>query len=140
MTENNPPIHGLGPASESWHVQLTRMEGVLNLVAERTVHLAERMEKVESRASSLEAATQRLDLESEARDRTAVALALALKEAKEAVETTAQVEAQKKQSDEREASTKAALGWSPITKLFAILAAVLIAVNLYQALSAGGHP
>jgi len=136
MTENSPPIHGPGPASESMHVQLTRMEGVLNLVAERTVHLDVRMEKVEVRASSLEAATQRLDLESEARDKTAVALALALKEAKEVVETTAQAEATKKQSDDREAAAKAALGWSPITKLFAILAAVLIAVNLYQALSA----
>ena len=132
MSESSPPIHGLGPASESMHVQLTRMEGVLNLVAERTVHLDGRMEKVEVRTSSLEAATQRLDLESEARDKTAVALALALKEAKEAVETTAQVEAAKKQSEEREAATKAALGWSPITRLFAVLAAVLIAVNLYQ--------
>ena len=51
---------------------------------------------------------------------------------REAVETTAQVEAAKKQSEEREAATKAALGWSPITRLFAVLAAVLIAVNLYQ--------
>jgi len=86
MTENSPPNHGLGPAPESMHVQLTRMEGVLNLVLERTGNLDARMDKVEARTSSLEAATQRLDLESEARDRTAVALALALKEAKEAVE------------------------------------------------------
>lgn len=116
-------------------VQLTRMEGVLNLVLERTTNLTSRMDRVEGRTSSLEAVAQRLDLEATARDRTAIALALAVKEAKEAIEATARTKQNDAATAEREQVDKAALGWSPITKLFAVLAAVLIVVNLYQALN-----
>ena len=35
----------------------------------------------------------------------------------------------------REAEEKAALGWSPITRLFAALAALAILFNLYQTIS-----
>ena len=116
-------------------VQLTRMEGVLNLVLERTTNLTSRMDRVEGRTSSLEAVAQRLDLEATARDKTAIALALAVKEAKEAIEATGRAEAGKAEKADRERTDKEALGWSPITKLFAVLAAVLIVVNLYQALN-----
>ena len=94
-----------GPQSESLHVQLTRMEGVLNLVLERTVNLADRMGKVEVRASDLEAVTQRLDLDADARDKTAVALALALKDA------------------EAERRTKSESAWSPFAKVITVIIA-----------------
>ena len=96
----------LGPQSESLHVQLTRMEGVLNLVLERTTNLAVRMDKVEERAADLEAVTQRLDLDADARDKTAVALALALKDA------------------EAERRSKTENTWSPFAKVITVLVAV----------------
>ena len=97
MTEDSPPNYG---------VQLTRMEGVLNLVAERTTNLAVRMEKVEVRTGDLEATTQRLDLDATARDKTAVALALALKDA------------------EIERRNKTETTWSPFAKVITVMVAL----------------
>jgi len=57
--------------------------------------------------------------------------------AKEAVEATGRAEDAKAETSAREDAPKAALGWSPITKLFAVLAGVLIAVNIYQAMTPG---
>ena len=97
MSDTDPPNYG---------VQLTRMEGVLNLVLERTTNLAVRMEKVEVRASDLEAVTQRLDLDATARDKTAVALALALKDA------------------EIERRNKTETTWSPFAKVITVMVAL----------------
>ena len=94
--------------------------------------------KVVDVESNLTLAVQELAGEAKASRETAVALATALKDAKETAEGTARAETSKAAITEREAATKAALGWSPITKLFAILAGVLIAVNIYQALNPGG--
>jgi len=93
--------------------------------------------KVVDVESNLTLAVQELAGEAKASRETAVALATALKDAKETAEGTARAETNKAAITERENATKAALGWSPITKLFAILAGVLIAVNIYQALNPG---
>jgi len=106
MTDSSEPTGVRGLQSESLHVQLTRMEGVLNLVLERTVNLADRMGKVEVRTGDLEAVTQRLDLDADARDKTAVALALALKDA------------------EAERRTKTETTWSPFAKTITGILAV----------------
>ena len=122
---------------ENTPVQLARMEGVLNLVADRVSGLITRVDRHESEISILKSQTQTLALEAKASKDTAEALALALKDAKEAVEATSRAEAAKAETSAREEATKAALGWSPITKLFAVLAGVLIAVNIYQAMTPG---
>lgn len=103
--------------AEAVPVQLTRMEGVLNLVLERTTMLNTRMDKVEDRASSLEATTQRLDLDAQARDKTAVALALALKEAKEAVEATARA----KSAEVAAEAFRTEKAWSPWAKVITVM-------------------
>ena len=106
---------------ESVPVQLTRMEGVLNLVLERTTNLTDRMEKVELRTNDLESTTQRLDLDATARDKTAVALALALKDA------------------EAERRTKTETTWSPFAKVITVIiaaAAIAAVVIAYFA----SHP
>jgi len=114
------------------------MEGVLNLVADRVSGVITRVERHESDIGNLKSRTQRLEDGAKASTEKAEALALALKEAKDAVDATSLQESQKAATAAREKSDKDALGWSPITKLFAVLAAVLIAVNIYQALLAGG--
>jgi hypothetical protein len=96
------------------------MEGVLNQVLERTSTLTRRMDEVEDRARELETVTQRLDLDALARDKTAVALALALKEAKEAVEATARLKGAE------EANT-----WSPFARFGAGLGTVVAVGSLY---------
>jgi hypothetical protein len=106
--------------AESTPVQLTRMEGILNVVLERTSTLTRRMDEVEERARSLEAVTQRLDLDALSRDKTAVALALALKEAKEAVEATARLKGAE------EANT-----WSPFARFGAVLGSLVAIGSLY---------
>ena len=123
--------------AEHTPVQLARMEGVLNLVADRVSGLITRVDRHEGEIGTLKSQTQTLALEAKASKDTAEALALALKDAKEAVEATSRAEAAKAETSAREEATKAALGWSPITKLFAVLAGVLIAVNIYQAMTPG---
>jgi hypothetical protein len=92
-------------------VQLTRMEGVLNLVAERVVNLATRVDghdhELKGQAAdiaALKSETQTLREQAEADKATAVALALALKEADE------------------NRRKKAESTWSPWQKALAVLA------------------
>jgi hypothetical protein len=120
---------------ENTPVQLARMEGVLNLVADRVSGLMTRVDRHEADLGGLQSRTQRLEDGAKASTEKAEALALALKEAKDAVDATSLQESQKAATAAREKSDKDALGWSPITKLFAILAGILIAVNIYQALN-----
>ena len=120
---------------EQTPVQLARMEGVLNLVADRVSGVITRVDRHESDIGNLISRTQRLEDGAKASTEKAEALALALREAKDAVDATALQEANKAQTAAREKSDRDALGWSPITKLFAVLAGVLIAVNIYQALN-----
>ena len=82
-------------------------------------------------------AVQGLADEAKASRETAIALATALKDAKETAEGTARTEANKAATAAREAKTKDALGWSPVARVFAAVAALAIAFNLYQGLT--GH-
>ena len=120
---------------ETTPVQLARMEGVLNLVADRVSGLITRVDRHEGELSTLKSLTQSLKEGAIADREKAEALALALKEAKEAVEATALQESNKAQAAQREKTDRDALGWSPITRLFAIAAAGLIVVNIWQALT-----
>jgi len=123
---------------ETTPVQLARMEGVLNLVADRVSGLITRVDRHEGDISTLKSQTQALKAAANASTEKAEALALALKEAKEAVEATALQESNKAAAVARDKSDKDALGWSPVTRVFAIGAAVAVAVNVYQALRPGG--
>jgi len=120
---------------ENTPVQLARMEGVLNLVADRVSGLMTRVDRHEASLGELKSRTQRLEDGAKASTEKAEALALALKEAKDAVEATAAQEANKAQAAARDKTDRDALGWSPITRLFAIAAAGLIVVNIWQALT-----
>lgn len=101
-------------------VQLTRMEGVLNLIAERGVNTDRRVDGHASEIgamkvsiSGLQSETQTLREGADADKKTAVALALALKEADET------------------RRTKSEQSWSPITRLFAVLTAVAGLLSIY---------
>ena len=101
-------------STESIPVQLTRMEGVLNLVNSKVDDVRNRVEKHEGEISVLKAGVQSLQEGTVASDKATVALALALKEAKETADA---------------ASTS---GYSPITKLYAAAAFVGGAILVYQ--------
>ena len=121
--------------SESVAIQLTRMEGKLDRVGDRVADLRHRVGEHDQEIDVLKSKTQSLSEGALAAEKTALALAVALKDAKEATEATARLEADKFAVAEREAATKAALGWSPITRVFAVVAALAIAFNLYQTLT-----
>ena len=77
-------------AEEATPVQLTRMEGVLNLIAERGKNTDRRVDahdhdisKLNTHVGDLQSLTQTLKEGADADKKTAVALALALKEADE---------------------------------------------------------
>ena len=116
-------------------LQLAHIAGDVKLILFQVGDISQRVDRHEGRLSGLESRTQSLQEGAKASTEKAEALALALKEAKEAVEATALQESNKAQAAAREKSDRDALGWSPITKLFAVLAGVLIAVNIYQALN-----
>jgi len=116
-------------------LQLAVIAGDVKLILFQVGDISQRVDRHEGRLGTLESKTQSLTDGFRAANEKAEALALALKEAKEAVEATALQEASKAQVAAREKSDRDALGWSPITKLFAILAGILIAVNIYQALN-----
>ena len=126
------------PTAENTPVQLARMEGVLNLVADRVSGLNTRVDRHESDIGNLKSRTQRLEDGAKASTEKAEALALALKEAKDAVDATSLQESQKAATAAREKSDKDALGWSPVTKVFAVGAALAVIANVYQALRPGG--
>ena len=90
-------------AGEPTPVQLTRMEGVLNLVAERVSNTIKTVEQHSEDIGILKSTTQRLSEQAEGAKATAVALALALKEADET------------------RRTKTETAWSPFTKLAVVV-------------------
>lgn len=67
--------------AESLSVQLTRVEGVVNLVKYQNDDVITRVTRLERTANETESKVQKLELEATARDDKAIALALALKEA-----------------------------------------------------------
>ena len=104
---------------EAVPIQLTRMEGKFDLVIQRLDDLVPRVTRVEIDVADLKSTTQRLDLEAVARDQKAVALAIALKDAKEAQE-----------ADDSKA-------WSPLQRLVLLGGAISTAVAIYQAVVPG---
>ena len=119
-------------------VQLTRMEGKLDRVADRVSDLRHRVDAHDTEIGTLKSLTQSLSEGATAAEKTAIALATALKDAKETAEAAARSESVKAAAVAQETATKAALGWSPVTRVFASAGAVLLAINIYQALTAGG--
>jgi len=122
---------------ESSAVQLTRMEGKLDRVIDRVSDLRGRVDLHETEIDTLKSLTQSLKEGAKASADKAEALALALKEAKEAVDATALQEANKAATAAREKTDRDALGWSPITKLFAVVTVVLAVILIYQTLFGG---
>ena len=117
---SDQPQPNLIRTEEPTPVQLTRMEGVLNLVLERVVNVNARVDKhereiIENRddISDLKAMTQTLKEGADADKKTAVALALALKEADET------------------RRTKSEQSWSPVTRLFAVLTTIAALLSVY---------
>lgn len=101
-------------------VQLTRMEGVLNLVAERISNLGGRVDShenqigtIKSDVSELKSQTQTLKEGADADKKTAVALALALKEADET------------------RRTKTEQTWTPVQRISVVVAAVASLIAIY---------
>ena len=68
---------------------------------------------------------------------TRIETAKVLKDTKEQAEATARSESEKAAAVEKAAAARAALGWSPITRVFAVVAAMAIVFNLYQSLTTG---
>jgi peptidoglycan hydrolase CwlO-like protein len=118
--------------SESVMVTLARMEGKLNRVFDRVDDLRPRVDNHDAEIGALKAKTQGLELGAKASVETATALAKALREAKETAEASARMEADKVTKAAQEEATKAALGWSPVTKVFAVLSAGLTLIVIYQ--------
>ena len=121
--------------SEPVIVQLTRMEGKLDRVGDRVNDLRGRVDVHEREIDTLKSVAQTLTEGAVAAKDTAVALATALREAKEATEATARGEANKAAALAADTATKAALGWSPISKLLGVSAGLLVALNIFQALT-----
>ena len=120
---------------ESVLVILARMEGKLDRVGDRVDDLRHRVDEHDGEIGTLKSRTQSLAEGALAAEKTALALAVALKDAKEATEATARHEADKSAVAEREAATKAALGWSPVTRVFAAGSFILAAILIYQAVT-----
>jgi cell division protein FtsB len=101
------------PATEPTAVQLTRMEGILTLVAYKTDNLVLTVGQHAKDIAGLQLKVQSLDQEAEAREKTVEQTAKALREAKETADATARAEMQ-----------KSAAAWTPMTRLFAVTTAI----------------
>jgi len=101
------------PESEMVAVTLARMEGTLNNVNDRLGGVIVRVDRHETVLGELQLSVQRLDLNATSSAATVIATASALKDAKEAQEATSRAEVAKTEQ-----------AWSPITRLFAVLAAI----------------
>ena len=123
--------------TESMPVQLAQIAGDVKLILYQVGDVAKRVDRHETDIGTLKSQTQSLKEGAVASTEKAEALALALKEAKEASEAAALQEANKAEAAERDRKGRDALGWSPITKLFALVAGLLLAFQLYQAVFLG---
>ena len=109
-------------STDSMPVQLTRMEGILNLIAERGKNTDRRVDEhaselatIRSDVSTLHSLTQTLKEGSAADKKTAVALALALKEADET------------------RRTKSEQVWTPFQRVVVLISGAAGAVGLFLA-------
>lgn len=83
---------------EGTSVQLTRIEGTVNLIAYQMTEVRSRVDSHEAQLAALTSTTQSLKEGAMASKETAVALALALKDAKDQAEATARQEVAKEQA------------------------------------------
>jgi hypothetical protein len=120
-----------GPTPEvvpdSTPVQLTRMEGVLNLINHQLNEIIRRVDSHETRIGGLELNVQRLGDAAVADKLTVEQTARALKDAKEATEATARAELQK--SDQ---------AWSPLNRLLTAASILSALAAFYFALRPAG--
>lgn len=116
-------------------VQLTRMEGKLDRVGDRVNDLRVRVDVHEREIGILKSVAQTLTEGAVSSKEKAILLAKTLKDAREATEATARSEAAKASTAQAEEAAKAALGWSPISKLLGISSGILIVLNIYQAVT-----
>lgn len=108
-------------------VQLTRMEGVLNLINHQLSELIRRVDGHETRIGVIELSVQRLGDAAVANERTVEQTAKALKDAKEATEAQARSERQKDETS-----------WTPVARLVAVMGALSALVAFYFALRPAG--
>lgn len=112
--------------TDSTPVQLTRMEGTLNLINFQLAAMTPRVDNHESRIGTAELAIQRLGDAAVADKLTVEQTARALKDAKEATEATARAELQK--SDQ---------AWTPVARLSVAAAILSSLVAFYFAIRPG---
>lgn len=122
---------------ESVIIKLTRMEGKLDNLTEKIKEMHPRVEKNTNEIGQLGLRTQSLEDGSVASVRTAEALAKALREAKETAEGAAAAEITKTTMEKDATTAAAALGWSPITKLFAVIAAFGVGYAIFLSITGG---
>lgn len=106
---------------ESSAVQLARLQGALNLVARLVEDLAPRVSTHDAALAALTLTSQRLDGEATSREKTVVATAIALKDAKDATDAATRAEAAKSEQ-----------GWTPMARLFAASTAIAAVVAVYS--------
>src|SRR5688572_30380767 len=94
---SNPATDDHTPA-DTTPIQLTRMEGVLNLINHQLGEIMRRVGDHESRLGVIELSVQRLGDAAVANERTVEQTAKALKDAKEATEAQARAESQKSET------------------------------------------
>jgi len=112
-------------------LQLAHIAGDVKLILFQVGDISQRVDRHETVISTLQSQTQALKAAADASTEKAEALALALKEAKEAVEATALQESNKAAAAARDKTDKDALGWSPVTRVFAVFAALAGVLSIY---------
>lgn len=122
---------------ESVMIKLTRMEGKLDNLHDRLSDMRPRVDRHDKEIGDLRLKVQALKQGATASAHTAEALAKALREAKEATEATARADIDKLAHSAREEERRAALGWSPVTKVFAVAAGMLTAIVILQQVMGG---
>lgn len=105
---------------------------------EQLVVMGATLAKVVTVEADLTLAVQELAGEAKASRETAQALALALKDARETAKGVADADEAKVNAAQKVAADKAALGYSPITKLYAFAAFVFGLIAVYVLLKPGG--
>jgi hypothetical protein len=121
MTTDDPAV-----STEPTPVQLTRMEGILTLVAYKVDTLVNTVGEHTKDIAGLNLIVARLDQDAAADKRTVEQTAKALREAKEAADATARAETAK---SERQ--------WTPMNRLYASITAASAILAVYFA--ARGH-
>ena len=99
--------------AETSHVQLTRIEGTINLIKYQNESMAKRMGDLEVSVDKLKTDVHTLQLEAVARDRLAVTVATTLKDSDAALIV---------KNDQK---------WSPVTRLVAITSIILYVTTVF---------